>query len=381
MIEVNHLSKFYGKHHAVDDVTFSMEEGHIYGLLGPNGAGKSTTMNMMTGYLAASRGTVTIDGLDILKNARKAKQKIGYLPEIPPLYPDMTVTEYLRFVIQLKEVDRKNRSAELERLMETANLEDVRNRLIRNLSKGYRQRVGLAGALAGDPVLIILDEPTVGLDPRQLSDFRALLLKLKPDHIILLSSHILAEVSDVCDHIFILSKGKIILSEDAEHLSESFDNERHLHIRGLGDGESVRMLLLDLEKIDRVEVKQKTGEKESTIDVYYRGSEDIRPEISQLLMDQKFAILEMTEVSQSLEEVFLELTDKNDSDAENDGKNKEASVEGNQAIESVDPENRTEEDEKSDTADSMRDASDEEDSVNNQKDAVDSETEKAGEKE
>lgn len=378
MIEVNHLSKFYGKHHVVDDVTFSMEEGHIYGLLGPNGAGKSTTMNMMTGYLAASRGTVTIDGLDILKNARKAKQKIGYLPEIPPLYPDMTVSEYLRFVIQLKEVDRKNRSAELDRLIETANLEDVRNRLIRNLSKGYRQRVGLAGALAGDPVLVILDEPTVGLDPRQLSDFRSLLLKLKPDHIILLSSHILAEVSDVCDHIFILSKGKIILSEDAEQLSESFDNERHLHIRGLGDGESVRMLLLDLEKIDRVEVRQKTGEKESTIDVYYKGSEDIRPEISQLLMDQKFAILEMTEVSQSLEEVFLELTDKNDSDAETDDKDQEASAD---------------EDDKTDTADSTTDSPDEEnqvtDSINTENPKTededstteDTEAEKAGEKE
>lgn len=378
MIEVNHLSKFYGKHHVVDDVTFSMEEGHIYGLLGPNGAGKSTTMNMMTGYLAASRGTVTIDGLDILKNARKAKQKIGYLPEIPPLYPDMTVSEYIRFVIQLKEVDRKNRSAELDRLIETANLEDVRNRLIRNLSKGYRQRVGLAGALAGDPVLVILDEPTVGLDPRQLSDFRSLLLKLKPDHIILLSSHILAEVSDVCDHIFILSKGKIILSEDAEQLSESFDNERHLHIRGLGDGESVRMLLLDLEKIDRVEVRQKTGEKESTIDVYYKGSEDIRPEISQLLMDQKFAILEMTEVSQSLEEVFLELTDKNDSDAETDDKDQEASAD---------------EDDKTDTADSTTDSPDEEnqvtDSINTENPKTededstteDTEAEKAGEKE
>lgn len=316
MIEVKHLSKSYGKHPVVSDLSFSMEKGHIYGLLGPNGAGKSTTMNMMTGYLAIGHGSVSIDGLDILKDARKAKRRIGYLPEIPPLYPDMTVREYLQFVIQLKEVERKKQKAEEKRLIDLTNLSDVRDRLIRNLSKGYRQRVGLAAALANDPLLIILDEPTVGLDPRQLSDFRSLLFRLKEDHIILLSSHILAEVSDLCDHIFILSKGKIILSESADHLTESFDKERHLSIRGLGDGQVIRMLLLDLENIDRVEVKQETGEKEAQIDVYYNGEEDIRPEISQLLMDQKFAILEMTEVNQSLEEVFLELTDKTDTPLE-----------------------------------------------------------------
>ena len=211
MIKVSHLTKSYGTTKAVDDISFTMQPGHIYGLLGPNGAGKTTTMNMMTGYLGTSSGTVTIDGYDIFKDQKNAKKRIGYLPEVPPLYLEMTVLEYLVFVIELKGIPRKEREEELKRVVKTASLEDMENRLIRNLSKGYRQRVGFAAAIVGNPKFIILDEPTVGLDPRQLNEFRQQLEEMKKDHIILLSSHILSEVNEVCDYIFIISQGKLIL--------------------------------------------------------------------------------------------------------------------------------------------------------------------------
>ena len=206
MIKVSHLTKSYGTTKAVDDISFTMQPGHIYGLLGPNGAGKTTTMNMMTGYLGTSSGTVTIDGYDIFKDQKNAKKRIGYLPEVPPLYLEMTVLEYLVFVIELKGIPRKEREEELKRVVKTASLEDMENRLIRNLSKGYRQRVGFAAAIVGNPKFIILDEPTVGLDPRQLNEFRQQLEEMKKDHIILLSSHILSEVNEVCDYIFIISQ-------------------------------------------------------------------------------------------------------------------------------------------------------------------------------
>ena len=210
MIEVENLTKKYGSHVAVDNLSFRVERGMIYGFLGPNGAGKSTTMNMMTGYIAATSGTVKINGYDILKNPEQAKKSIGYLPELPPVYPDMTVYEYLRFVAELKKVKKNERQVQIEDVMKQTQIEDVKGRLIKNLSKGYKQRVGLAQAIIGYPEVIILDEPTVGLDPKQIIEIRELIRELAKKHTIILSSHILSEVSAVCDHIMIISLSALI---------------------------------------------------------------------------------------------------------------------------------------------------------------------------
>ena len=213
MIEVSNLTKKYGDHIAVDHLSFRVEKGQIYGFLGPNGAGKSTTMNIITGYLAATEGTVTIDGKDVQKDPEEAKRAIGYLPELPPLYVDMTVREYLDFVAELKKVPKKERKQQIDEVMEMTQITDMQQRLIRNLSKGYRQRVGLAQAILGYPEVIILDEPTVGLDPKQIIEIRDLIRKLGENHTVILSSHILSEVSAVCDHIMIIAHGKLVASD------------------------------------------------------------------------------------------------------------------------------------------------------------------------
>ena len=206
MIEITHLTKKYGNHIAVDDLNLTVENGKIYGFLGPNGAGKSTTMNMITGYLGATSGEIKINGFDILKQPQEAKKAIGYLPELPPLYVEMTVKEYMEFVAELKQIPKANRKAEVEKAMEMTGITQMSGRLIRNLSKGYKQRVGMAQAILGFPEIIILDEPTVGLDPKQMIEVRELIKKLGKDHTVILSSHILSEISAVCDHIFIISK-------------------------------------------------------------------------------------------------------------------------------------------------------------------------------
>ena len=212
MIEISHLVKKYGSHTAVDDLSLTVEPGRIYGFLGPNGAGKSTTMNIVTGYLGATSGEVKINGYDILKQPEEAKKCIGYLPEVPPLYMDMTVEEYLNFAAELK-MEKSARKKAVEEAMELAGISEKKERLIRNLSKGYRQRVGLAQAVLGYPEVIILDEPTVGLDPRQIIEMRELILKLGETHTVILSSHILSEVREVCDYIFIISEGKLVASD------------------------------------------------------------------------------------------------------------------------------------------------------------------------
>ena len=220
MIEIDNLVKKYGEHVAVDHLSLTVEPGKIYGFLGPNGAGKSTTMNIITGYLGATSGTVTINGHDIFKEPEEAKKCVGYLPEIPPLYTDMTVLEYLNFVAELKKLEKGLRKRYVEEAMETTGILDVKNRMIRNLSKGYRQRVGFAQAILGYPEIIILDEPTVGLDPKQIIEIRDLIRKLGEKHTVILSSHILTEISAVCDHVFIISKGKLVASDSTENLLE-----------------------------------------------------------------------------------------------------------------------------------------------------------------
>ena len=234
MIEVKHLCKRYGEHVAVDDLSFTIENGHVYGFLGPNGAGKSTTMNILTGCLAASSGTVSIDGFDIFEDAAEAKSRIGYLPEIPPLYQDMTVREYLTFVAKAKGVGRKTQTrasraevkaalhTQLATAMAVTQIEDVADRLIKNLSKGYKQRVGIAQALLGGPEIIVLDEPTVGLDPKQIIEIRDLIRALGKEHTVILSSHILSEVRSICDRLLIIAGGKLVADDTPEHLEQRY---------------------------------------------------------------------------------------------------------------------------------------------------------------
>lgn len=242
MIEISHLTKKYGANVAVNDLNLTLESGNIYGFLGPNGAGKSTTMNIITGYIGASSGEVRINGFDINKNPEEAKKCIGYLPEIPPVYGDMKVLEYLQFVAELKKIDKHSRNADIKQVMNLTKLHDVKARLIKNLSKGYRQRVGLAQALIGMPEIIILDEPTVGLDPKQIIEIRDLILSLKDKHTVILSSHILQEISAVCDHVFIISKGNLVASDSMEHLESRMSGAQQLEVTVSGARSDVEQM-------------------------------------------------------------------------------------------------------------------------------------------
>ena len=308
MIEIKNLEKSYGTYKAVDGISFTMEKGKIYGLLGSNGAGKSTTMNIMTGFIGASSGTVTIDGFDILHDAAKAKKNIGYLPEIPPLYPEMTVEEYLKFVAELKGVSKSTRKDEIEKVMTMADLHEVRNKLIRKLSKGYKQRVGFAQAVMGSPEVIILDEPTVGLDPIQITEFRETVRSLKEDHIVLISSHILAEISEVCDYVFILSKGKLVLSDSVDNLSKHFNKTQTLNVIAKGDIDKAKAVLSDNKDIAEFDVEEGTESGTIALSVKSADNVDLREWVSSNLASNGIIIFEMKEVQESLEDVFIELT-------------------------------------------------------------------------
>ena len=304
MIEINHLVKKYGNHVAVDDLSLEVEPGKIYGFLGPNGAGKSTTMNMITGYLGATSGEVKINGHDIFKEPEEAKKCIGYLPEIPPLYVDMTVLEYLNFAAELKKLDKKKRKEYVTSAMEPTGVTEVKDRLIRNLSKGYRQRVGFAQAVLGYPEIIILDEPTVGLDPKQIIEIRELIKKLGENHTVILSSHILTEISAVCDHVFIISKGKLVASDATENLLSLMSGAQEVMLLLKQGAEEAAEQLLEIENVERVQVT----EENTRLIVYAKQGADVREEIFSTMAEHKIPVLEMHTVTKSLEDVFLELT-------------------------------------------------------------------------
>lgn len=317
MIEVENLTKKYGSHVAVDNLSFRVERGMIYGFLGPNGAGKSTTMNMMTGYIAATSGTVKINGYDILKNPEQAKKSIGYLPELPPVYPDMTVYEYLRFVAELKKVKKNERQVQIEDVMKQTQIEDVKGRLIKNLSKGYKQRVGLAQAIIGYPEVIILDEPTVGLDPKQIIEIRELIRELAKKHTIILSSHILSEVSAVCDHIMIISKGKLVASDTPEGLMTLLKGGRQMKLSVLGEQSKVEELLRSMESVKDFSMQPPRAEGMVSVNIRTEDTEDIRVELFHRLATADMPIMELSLSEKSLEDVFLELT--GEEDKENEG--------------------------------------------------------------
>lgn len=317
MIEVENLTKKYGSQVAVDNLSFRVERGMIYGFLGPNGAGKSTTMNMMTGYIAATSGTVKINGYDILKNPEQAKKSIGYLPELPPVYPDMTVYEYLRFVAELKKVKKNERQVQIEDVMKQTQIEDVKGRLIKNLSKGYKQRVGLAQAIIGYPEVIILDEPTVGLDPKQIIEIRELIRELAKKHTIILSSHILSEVSAVCDHIMIISKGKLVASDTPEGLMTLLKGGRQMKLSVLGEQSKVEELLRSMESVKDFSMQPPRAEGMVSVNIRTEDTEDIRVELFHRLAAADMPIMELSLSEKSLEDVFLELT--GEEDKENEG--------------------------------------------------------------
>ena len=305
MIEINNLVKKYGDHVAVDDLSLTVEPGKIYGFLGPNGAGKSTTMNIITGYLGATSGEVKINGHDIFKEPEEAKKSIGYLPEIPPLYVDMTVREYLDFVAELKKLEKSLRKRSVEEAMETTGITDVANRMIRNLSKGYRQRVGFAQAILGYPEIIILDEPTVGLDPKQIIEIRELIRKLGEKHTVILSSHILTEISAVCDHVFIISKGKLVASDATENLVSLMSGAQEIEVTVRTDASEAQKELASITEVSKVEVK---NEDAGELIVYAKKGADVRESVFRALAEKHFAVLEMHTIEKSLEDVFLEIT-------------------------------------------------------------------------
>lgn len=315
MIDISHLTKRYGDHTAVSDLSLNIESGKIYGFLGPNGAGKSTTMNIITGYIAATEGTVKIDGFDILKQPEEARKCVGYLPELPPLYMDMTVEEYLKFVADLKKIPKQEKRQSIAEVMELTKIADVKNRLIRNLSKGYRQRTGFAQAVLGYPKVIILDEPTVGLDPKQIIEIRELIQSLGKKHTVILSSHILSEVREVCEHIFILSKGRLVASDTTEHLIHKMSGDSQVSLLLKGEKGAVENVL------NQAELGEYTFAENSEsgccrVVVKAQKKADIREQAFYAFADAKIPILEMGTSGRSLEEVFLELTNQDAAEAE-----------------------------------------------------------------
>lgn len=310
MIQVTNLVKQYGNKTALQGINFTVEKGQILGLLGPNGAGKSTTMNIMTGYLSATSGEVKIDGYDILTEPMKAKKLIGYLPEIPPLYLDMKVREYLNFVVQLKKVKKKERKAQVEEVIRMTELGEYENRLIKFLSKGYKQRVGLAQALLGSPELLILDEPTVGLDPKQIINMRELIKELAKTHTIILSSHILSEISAVCDSVIIIDRGKVIAQGTAEELEEHLGDKDNLNIIVKGEKEDIDMAASECGYFSSYELESKDDGQWLIKAEIVESEEDVRDQLFFYFAEKKIPILNMEHETKSLEDVFLQLTGK-----------------------------------------------------------------------
>lgn len=307
VIEISHLVKKYGDHIAVNDLTLTVEPGKIYGFLGPNGAGKSTTMNIITGYLGATSGEVKINGFDIFAQPEEAKKCVGYLPEIPPLYVDMTVREYLNFVAELKKLEKGRRNKYVEEAMVTTGITAQQSRLIRNLSKGYRQRVGFAQAVLGYPEIIILDEPTVGLDPKQIIEIRELIRQLAKKHTVILSSHILAEVREVCDYILIISKGKLVASDTPENLERNLGDSDLIEIETKASPDEVRRILETVDGIRNISTKHLENGI-TWAQIQEKKNTDIREKVFQAFAQNHQPLLKLNPLQVSLEDVFMELT-------------------------------------------------------------------------
>ena len=307
MIEVKNITKKYGSFTAVDNISFKIEEGEIIGLLGPNGAGKSTTMNMITGFIEPTEGEILVEGYDISKRPKKAKSQIGYMPEGVPLYSDLTVKEFVKYMAELKKVDRKVRKERVEKIIEQTGLKNVENKLTRNLSRGYKQRVSMAGALVGEPKILILDEPTVGLDPKQITEIRELIKELGKTHTIIFSSHILSEVSQICNKVIIINKGKIVAIDTPENLEKKVNNNNTVYVTVEDLEQKMDSIKDKIEEIKDVKLvkENEDGTKQYVIEA--NGDTDLRKVIFSEFAKENITIFEMKKADITLEDAFMQL--------------------------------------------------------------------------
>ena len=314
LVEVQNVTKRYGDKLAVNNLSFQIDNGEIVGFLGPNGAGKSTTMNMITGFLSATDGSIRIAGLDILEEPKEAKKHIGYLPEQPPLYVDMTVHEYLDFLYDLKKC-KKPRRQHLQEVCEAVHITHVFERVIKNLSKGYRQRVGLAGALIGDPELLILDEPTVGLDPTQIIEIRTLIKQLGENRTVILSSHILSEIEAVCDRVLVIEHGRLIADDTPGNLSKNLSGDATVHVRAIGGEAAMQQTLAALQGVEEVTALGRKEDEAFEFRVKPEGKLDLRADIAKAMVEAGYAVIGLRFAELTLEDIFLDLIAKEEKKA------------------------------------------------------------------
>ncbi len=307
MIEVKNVTKKYGKAVAVEDISFSINDGEIVGLLGPNGAGKSTTMNILTGYIEQTSGEVTIEGYNTLKKPKKAKMQIGYMPEGVPLYTDLTVKEFVTYMAELKQVDRKVRKEKVEKVIEQTGLKEVENKLTKNLSRGYKQRVSMAGALVGEPKILILDEPTVGLDPKQITEIRNLIKELGKTHTIILSSHILSEVSQICNKVIIINKGKIVAIDTPEKLENKVSKNNCIYVTVEDTENKIKTMKDKIKEIKNIELVQENEDKTKQYLIEADKDVDLRKKIFSEFAKENITIFEMKKADTTLEDAFMKL--------------------------------------------------------------------------
>ena len=317
MIEVKNVTKKYGNFTAVDNITFTVKDGEVVGLLGQNGAGKSTTMNMITGFIEPTEGTIIVNGFDIMKKSLKAKKQIGYMPENVPLYPELTVKEFVSYMAELKLVGRKERKQEVENAIKETGLEEVKNKLIRNLSRGYKQRVSMAGALVGNPEVLILDEPTVGLDPKQIIEIRNLIKNLGKKHTVILSSHILSEISQICERVVILNKGRIVAIDTPENLEEKTKEQNILFVTVEDKEEKMSSLKEKITDIEKLEMIKDNEDGTKQYKIVSKSEKDIRKALFDTLPKEGITIFELKKAETSLEDAFIKLVDNATSKTEN----------------------------------------------------------------
>lgn len=307
MIELKNVTKKYGKAIAVEDISFTINDGEIVGLLGPNGAGKSTTMNIITGFIEQTSGNVIVDGYDMLKRPKKAKREIGYMPEGVPLYTDLTVREFVTYMAEIKNVNRKERKQKVEDIIEQTGLKDVESKLIKNLSRGYKQRVSMAGALVGEPKILILDEPTVGLDPKQITEIRNLIKELGKTHTIILSSHILSEVSQICNKVIIINKGKIVAIDTPENLENKVTNNNCIYVTVEDTQNKIEGIKDKIKEIKKLELITKNEDGTTQYMIEANGNVDLRKTIFAEFAKEDITIFEMKKADSSLEDAFMKL--------------------------------------------------------------------------
>ena len=307
MIEVKNVTKKYGKAVAVDNISFTINEGEMIGLLGPNGAGKSTTMNMITGFIEPTEGEIIVDGYDMSRKPRKAKKEIGYMPEGVPLYTDLTVKEFVTYMAEIKQVNKKERKEKVEKILEKTGLKDVENKLTKNLSRGYKQRVSMAGALVGEPKILILDEPTVGLDPKQITEIRTLIKELGKTHTVILSSHILSEVSQICNKVIIINKGKIVAVDTPENLENKVTNNNSLYVTVEDTDNKIETMKEKINDIKKLELVQENEDGTKQYVIEPNGEVDLRKVIFSEFAKENITIFEMKKADATLEDAFMKL--------------------------------------------------------------------------